>query len=64
MCKGCQESSSDMKTRWCIDCGKEFIVDIRNMTKCRCDECQHEHRKEWDRERKRQQKEQNSTFVI
>lgn len=64
MCKGCQESSSDMKTRWCIDCGKEFSVDTRNMTKCRCDECQHEHRKEWDRERKRQQKEQNSTFVI
>jgi hypothetical protein len=64
MCKGCQESSSDMKTRWCIDCGKEFSVDSRNMTKCRCDECQREHRKEWDRERKRQQKEQNSTFVI
>lgn len=64
MCKGCQESSFDMKTRWCIDCGKEFSVDTRNMTKCRCDECQHEHRKEWDRERKRQQKEQNSTFVI
>lgn len=56
MCKGCQESSADIKTRWCIDCGKEFSVDIRNMTKCRCDECQHEHRKEWDRERKRQQK--------
>lgn len=63
MCKGCQDSPTDMKVKWCIDCGNEFSVDIRNMTKCRCDECQHEYRKTWDRERKRQQKEQNSTFV-
>jgi len=64
VCSMCQNTISNMKTIWCIDCGKDFSVDIRNMTKCRCDECQHEHRKEWDRERKRQQKEQNSTFVI
>ena len=64
MCNVCHDAVSDIKTIWCIDCGKDFSVDIRNMTKCRCDECQHEHRKEWDRERKRQQKEQNSTFVI
>jgi hypothetical protein len=24
----------------CVDCGKEFSVDSRNMTKCRCEECQ------------------------
>ena len=64
MCKGCQGSPADTKTKWCVDCGKEFNVDIRNMTKYRCDECQHEHRKEWDRERKRKQKEQDSTFVF
>ena len=64
MCKGCQDSVTDVRTKWCVDCGKEFSVDIRNMTKCRCDECQHEHRKEWDRERKRKQKEQDSTFVF
>lgn len=64
MCKGCQDSSIDVKIRWCVDCGEEFSVDIRNMTKCRCDECQHEHRKEWDRERKRKKKEQDSTFVF
>lgn len=63
MCKGCQDSLADVKIKWCIDCGKEFCVDIRNMTKCRCDECQHEYRKEWDRERKKRQKESNSTFV-
>ena len=56
LCKGCQDSSTDIKTRWCIDCGEEFSVDIRNMTKCRCAACQYEHRKEWDRERKRNQK--------
>ena len=57
MCKGCQDSYTGMKNLWCIDCGNEFSVDIRNMTKCRCDKCQHEHRKEWDRERKKNQKE-------
>ena len=57
LCKGCQDSCANIRIGWCIDCGKEFHVDIRNMTKCRCDECQYEHRKEWDRERKRKQKE-------
>ena len=41
----------------CIDCGQEFTVDSRNMTKCRCDDCQIEYRKKWDRERKRKLKE-------
>jgi hypothetical protein len=42
LCKGCQESTTNMRTKWCIDCGKEFQIDRRNMTKCRCDICQHE----------------------
>lgn len=33
----------------CIDCGKDVKVDARNMTKIRCDECQHER----DKQRKR-----------
>ena len=41
ICKGCQESCSSIKTKWCIDCGKEFYIDSRNTTKCRCTECQH-----------------------
>lgn len=44
------------KTIACIDCGKEVLVDARNMTKVRCDGCQKEHRKAWDRERKRKSK--------
>lgn len=45
LCKICgNERSEDqnvMKTVQC-ECGKEFYVDIRNNTKCRCDECQSE----------------------
>lgn len=39
LCKGCQESPSDMKTRWCIDCGKEFQITLNVSNKDRCDEC-------------------------
>ena len=41
----------------CIDCGEPFSVDSRNMTKCRCDECQKIYRRKWDRERKQKAKE-------
>lgn len=37
----------------CVDCGAAFEVDSRNMKKIRCDRCQIEYRKKWDRERKR-----------
>lgn len=37
----------------CIDCGEWFEVDSRNMKKVRCDNCQKEYRKQWDRERKK-----------
>ena len=40
------------KTIKCIDCGEWIEVDIFSKT-CRCNECQHEYRKAWDRERKR-----------
>lgn len=36
----------------CCNCDEEFEVDIRNMKKIRCDSCQREYRKQWDRERK------------
>lgn len=41
------------KVLQCIDCGTPFKVDARNMKKIRCDKCQKEYRKAWDRERKR-----------
>lgn len=46
MCKGCQEVSSDVKIKWCIDCGNEFQVNIMNNKTCRCKECQNAHDKE------------------
>ena len=46
LCKGCQDSPTDMKIRWCIDCGKEFQVNAMNTKTYRCIECQSEHDKE------------------
>lgn len=60
MCKGCQESNNIFKTKWCIDCGKEFQVDSRNNTKCRCEECQHEVDKEKTRQRVKKYRENNN----
>lgn len=37
----------------CIDCGKEFTVDSRNTTKCRCDDCQNRRDRETKAERNR-----------
>lgn len=37
----------------CVDCGTIFEVDARNMKKIRCDACQTEYRKKWDRKRKK-----------
>jgi hypothetical protein len=46
-CKECgqHEELSRFKTLKCIDCGEDFVVDVRNMNKCRCDECQYEENK-------------------
>ena len=58
-CKECgqKEETNRFKILKCVDCCEEFVVDTRNMTKCRCDDCQAEYRKKWDRERKRKLKE-------
>ena len=37
----------------CIDCGDHFEVDARCMKKVRCDRCQKEYRKEWERQYRR-----------
>ena len=44
LCKGCQDSSTDIKTRWCIDCGKEFQINVLNTKTCRCEACQTQYR--------------------
>lgn len=59
LCKGCQGSTTNMRTKWCIDCGKEFQIDSRNMTKCRCEQCQHVVDKEKTRQRVQKYRENN-----
>lgn len=49
-CKGYQKLNT--KTLTCCDCGKEFVVDSKANHKKRCNECQHEYIKKYDRERK------------
>ena len=39
-CKGCQGGVAEMKLKWCVDCGSEFLVNVMNTKACRCDECQ------------------------
>lgn len=56
-CNKCgQYQPIETKIRICLDCGKEFSIDARNMKKTRCDNCQIEYRKEWDRNRKKKNK--------
>ena len=51
-CKDCgqKEEANRFKIVVCIDCGEDFVVDTRNMNKCRCDGCQHEENKRIKRE--------------
>lgn len=51
-CKECgqKEKINRLKAMKCIDCGTDFFVDSRNMTKCRCDGCQYEADKAYHRE--------------
>ena len=52
-CKDCATYHKiGVKTKHCIDCGATFIVDARNMTKLRCDDCQKERDKAKTSERK------------
>ncbi len=45
ICKGCQGGAPEMKLRWCVDCGSEFLVNTMNTKTCRCDACQADYRR-------------------
>lgn len=45
LCKGCQCGVPEMKLKWCVDCGCEFLVSTMNTKTCRCDACQTEYRR-------------------
>lgn len=58
-CKECgqHEETSRFKTMKCIDCGEDIVVDSRNMTKNRCDNCYYIYRRQKKTETMRQLRE-------
>lgn len=56
MCKGCQESPTDMKIRWCIDCGEEFQVNRFNTETYRCEDCYIEYRRRYKAEKEKERR--------
>ena len=53
-CRGYQPIQ--FKTLTCVDCGKEFVVAGNNKRTCRCEECQRNFVRAYDRNRKRKSK--------
>ena len=51
-CKDCgqKEETNKFKVMTCVDCGEDFVVDVRNMNKCRCDCCQQAYRNDYMRQ--------------
>lgn len=43
LCKTCQSETIEMKTKWCVDCGKEFQTSKFDTETCRCEECRDIH---------------------
>lgn len=54
LCKGCQSCEADMKVRWCVDCGNEFVVNKFDTETNRCENCYKEYRRVYWKEKKRE----------
>lgn len=53
-CKNCAGyKPQEVKTVTCVDCGEEFQVSAYNTKSCRCEACKVQHRREYDRNRKK-----------
>ena len=63
LCKGCQCGTSEMKLKWCVDCGGEFLVNKFDTETCRCEECYREHRKQSVRENVRRFREKQNSVI-
>ena len=64
-CQNCAAYTPiESKVVSCVDCGKEFKVDSMNNRSCRCDECQKENRKAYDRKRKQLMKIPQNNFEM
>lgn len=51
--KSSYQPIGEYKTKTCIDCGKEFAINVFNNETCRCDICNEEHKKKVNRERQK-----------
>ena len=51
--KSTYKSIGEYKTKTCIDCGKEFAINVFNNETCRCDICNEEHKKKVNRQRQK-----------
>lgn len=51
--KSSYQPIGEYKTKTCIDCGKEFAINVFNNKTCRCDICNEEHKKKVNRERQK-----------
>ena len=51
--KSSYKQIGEYKTKTCIDCGKEFAINVFNNETCRCDICNEEHKKKVNRERQK-----------
>lgn len=61
MCANCAVYQPiGMKTVKCVDCGRDFKVNSKDTKSKRCDNCQTQYRRMWDRERKRRNSERIS----
>jgi hypothetical protein len=50
-CKNCAVyTPQEIKTIACIDCGKKIIINSCNTKTCRCNECQKQHRNNYQKE--------------
>ena len=51
--KSSYQPIGEYKKKTCIDCGKEFAINVFNNETCRCDICNEEHKKKVNRERQK-----------
>ena len=62
MCKECHESNTDMKIRWCIDCGEDITISKFNTETCRCEKCYTDYRRAYKAEKERERREKLKTM--
>lgn len=52
-CPVCGFQHTGTRTAVCVDCGEDFIVDARNNSKIRCEQCQNIHRRRYKTNKER-----------